>query len=92
MGNWNQVLKEINAGHDGVRRDYLAKLHKSTKRNVLCYYSGWLHKTGSDFTNIVSITDEDKGALMSCFHGMDFKWGLTSFSAARVELLPPPSR
>src|SRR5688572_13436447 len=76
MGNWNEVLKEIKSGHDEVRRTYLAKLHKLTKRNVLCYYSGWLQKTGANFNNVVSITDEDKGGFMSCFYGMDFKSGL----------------
>ena len=76
MGNWNEVLKEINLGHDHVRRSYLAKLHKTTKRNVLCYYSGWLQKTAPQFNNIVSITDEDKGAFMSCFFELDFNVGL----------------
>jgi hypothetical protein len=76
MGNWNEVLREINSGHDEVRRKYLGKLAKLTKRNVICYYSGWLQKTGPEFNNVVAITDEDKGALMSCFFELDFSVGL----------------
>ena len=79
MGNWNQILNEINAAagqHDQVRRQYLAKLFDLTGRNVVCYYSGWLQKTGDQFFNITQITDEDKAGFMSCFHGLDRNLGL----------------
>ena len=42
MGNWNDILKEVqNTGtqYDKVRRKYLASLAKYTKRNVVAYYS-----------------------------------------------------
>jgi ClpP class serine protease len=80
MGNWNQILSEINAPrqspYDEVRRSYLSKLSKLTGRNVLCYYSGWLQKTGDQFHNVTQITDEDKAGFMSCFHQMDRGRGL----------------
>ena len=79
MGNWNQILNEITGTKksvDEVRREYLINLSEQTHRNILCYYSGWLQKTGSQFLNITSITDEDKTGFMSCFHGLDRKLGL----------------
>ena len=76
MGNWNQILNEINKSHDQVRREYLARLFKTTGRNILCYYSGWLQKTGSQFSNITLITDEDKAGFMSCLHELDRSLGL----------------
>ena len=79
MGNWNQILNEINETKksvDEVRRQYLANLSEQTQRNILCYYSGWLQKTGSQFSNITAITDEDKAGFMSCFHGLDKRLGL----------------
>lgn len=80
MGNWNEILNEINglnrSPHDEVRRKYLAELHQATNRNTLCYYSGWLQKTGGQFTYITQITDDDKTGFMSCFHGLDRKLGL----------------
>lgn len=77
MGNWNSILEEINESpSDRVRRKYLAALHALTGRNTLCYYSGWLQKTGPNFSNVVSITDDDKTGFMTCFHEMDFSKGL----------------
>lgn len=57
---------------DLVRREYLRRLYQKTHRNTVCYYSGWLQKTGDQFYNITSITDEDKDGFMSCFHGLEF--------------------
>lgn len=76
MGNWNQVLNEINRTPDHVRRDYLKRLSELTKRNVVAYYSGWLQKTGQQFFNVTNITDEDKEGFMSCFHGLTVENGL----------------
>ena len=80
MGNWNQILNEINTNinnsFDLVRRGYLKKLSEKTNRNAVCYYSGWLQKTGEQFHNITQITDEDKDGFMSCFHGLEFSKGL----------------
>lgn len=77
MGNWNQILSEINESDSNeVRRRYLKKLNEKTNRNTVCYYSGWLQKTGARFSNITSITDDDKAGFMSCFHGLDTSLGL----------------
>lgn len=76
MGNWNQILSEINKNPDQVRREYLQKLFTQTGRNTVCYYSGWLQKTGEQFFNITTITDEDKVGFMSAFHGLDPSLGL----------------
>lgn len=76
MGNWNQILQEINKSHDQVRREYLKRLFDHTGRNVVGYYSGWLQKTAPQFFNIVGINDEDKQGFMSCFHGVDTSLGL----------------
>jgi len=76
MGNWNEILAEINKSHDQVRRDYLKRLHERSGRNIVCYYSGWLQKTGQQFYNVVNITDEDKSGFMSCFHGLKKEAGL----------------
>jgi hypothetical protein len=76
VGNWNQVLGEINKSYDGVRREYLKALSDSTGRNVVAYYSGWLQKTGDQFFNVANITDEDKEGFMSCFYGLDKDIGL----------------
>ena len=76
MGNWNQILLEINKSNDDVRREYLAKLYKLTRRNTVCYYSGWLQKTDQRFVNTIQITDEDKAGFMSCFHQLDRDAGL----------------
>lgn len=81
MPGWNNVLREIgkrqSEGHqavDLVRRSYLAKLHKYTKRNVIAYYSGWLSKPGQ-LPNL-DIGDDDKNAFMSAIHRLDRSIGL----------------
>lgn len=84
--NWNQVYEEIadegrrrKNPHDIVRNRYLDQLTKVTGRNVICYYSGWLEKSAPQFSNVVSITDEDKNGFMACFHGLDTRVGLDLF-------------
>lgn len=77
MGSWNQILDEISRSNTNeVRRKYLKKLSEKTNRNVVCYYSGWLQKTGARFSNVINITDDDKTGFMSCFHGLDTSRGL----------------
>ncbi|MCH8938488.1 MAG: S49 family peptidase, partial [Gemmatimonadetes bacterium] len=76
MSNWNQILSEINKSHDQIRREYLKKLSDKTGRNTVCYYSGWLQKTGEQFFNVTTITDEDKAGFMSCFFDLDKSLGL----------------
>ena len=78
MPSWNAVLEEINLckrvdALDYVRRKYLKKLFKLTKRNVIAYYSGWLQKPG---LSITSVNDDDKNALMATIHGLDRSKGL----------------
>lgn len=83
MPNWGQVFQEIqnetargmfqsNAAMSTVRRKYLVQLHKSTGRNIIAYYSGFLSKplVRSD------INDEDKNGFMMAIHGLDRKKGL----------------
>lgn len=77
MGSWQEILNEVSESpFDRIRRKYLKNLHARTERNIVCYYSGWLQKTDPKLNNIVSITDEDKGGFMSCFHGIDCSKGL----------------
>lgn len=76
MPSWGEILSEISrAGstHDLIRRKYLARLHRLTKRNVIIYYSGWLQKPeirGSE------VNDADKNGFMSVIHGLDREKGL----------------
>ncbi len=78
MPTWNRVLEEIKGTRidspiDVVRRRYLSKLHRHTKRNVIAYYSGWL---GEPFRNSHLINDEDKNGFMAVIHGLDRERGL----------------
>lgn len=80
MPNWNDVLREIQEYHlkaskslDLVRKEYLTKLHKHTKRNIIAYYSGWLSKPG---VAQVDINDEDKNGFMMAVHKLDRSAGL----------------
>jgi hypothetical protein len=81
MPGWNSVLEEINRQQikgqqsvDIVRRNYLSKLHKYTKRNVIAYYSGWLTRPAQ--TPNLEIGDDDKNGFMSAVHGLDRSLGL----------------
>lgn len=70
MLNWIEVLKEIkeeaeSSPLDRVRYKYLQKIHALTGRNVIAYYSGWLHKPGAPGTQV---NDKDKQALMLTIH------------------------
>lgn len=49
MPNWNEALNDVKARgstYDVARREYLDKLHQTTGRNVIVYYSGWRQKRG----------------------------------------------
>lgn len=83
MPNWIQVLNEItelanqdktNSPIDEVRRKYLKQLSAYTKRNVICYYSGWLQKPAN--SSNISIDDQDKNGFMATINGMDRSKGL----------------
>lgn len=76
MPIWSEILRELNQSaapnsppdFDGVRRRYLAALHKHTNRNVVLYASGWLQKDAPPA--LTSINDEDIHALMEVTSGL----------------------
>lgn len=77
MPSWADILKEINqlgSPFDILRRKYIKKLAAYTKRNVICYYSGFLQKP--ELGPNVAVNDNDKNGLMSAVHGLDSKKGL----------------
>lgn len=76
MGSWHALLGELKAGgsqHDILRRKYLKRLQRVTRRNVIIYYSGWLQKPGIPG---IQVNDEDKNGLMTVIHGLDRSLGL----------------
>lgn len=78
MPSWNQVLDEMSGSNrknaiDAVRRKYLKKLHRITRRNVIAYYSGFLQKQGKRRTDI---NDDDKNGLMAVVHKLHRTAGL----------------
>lgn len=82
MPNWNDVLVELQADargpHDHLRLKYLQKIHEHSGRNVLAYYSGWLHKPQLRGNPAIEfhIVDADKTGFMTCSHGVDRAKGL----------------
>jgi hypothetical protein len=77
MPNWYNLLKEINqlgSPHDILRRKYLKKLAAYTKRNVVCYYSGWLQKP--ELGAACAVNDIDKNGLMTAINGLNISKGL----------------
>ena len=87
MGNWNDIMREINrerdagisaektraSAEDKVRRKYLKELSDLTERNVIIYYSGWLQK---DVGRWALIDDSDKEGFMTVVHKLDKSKGL----------------
>lgn len=83
MGNWNDVLLEIQAETakqqaapsviDTVRRRHLKALANHTGRNTVAYYSGFLSTPRLEGIDIV---DDDKNAFMNCVNGMERSKGL----------------
>ncbi len=76
MPIWSEILAELHEtakdrppDFDGVRRKYLHKLYKHTKRDTILYASGWLQRqqVGPELT---SIGDEDIQALMQVTSGL----------------------
>ena len=75
MPSWQEIGREIQATagpHDLVRRSYLEKLHRLTKRNVIVYYSGWLQKQAPG----IEVNDDDKNGFMAVIHKLDRDLGL----------------
>jgi ATP-dependent protease ClpP protease subunit len=87
MPNWGVVLNEIqkekddppggDSAVDKVRKKYLGQLYAHVRRNIICYYSGFLSKP----RNIegLEINDEDKNGFMLCVHELDKRRGLDLF-------------
>jgi membrane-bound ClpP family serine protease len=78
---WEEILnetKEAGSTHDVIRRKYLKRLNKHTKRNTIIYYSGWLQKP--DLLRqpgiVMGISDADKNGFMSVIHKLDRDKGL----------------
>ena len=71
MPIWSEILSELARTQeqggppdfDGVRRKYLAELHRHSGRSIILYASGWLQK-GEAPPAVVSIGDEDIQAFM----------------------------
>jgi serine dehydrogenase proteinase len=84
MPNWKNLLSEVEAAgttYDVVRRKYLGKLFQVTGRNVIIYYSGWLHKADLEklgYTGL-GILDGDKNGFMATIHELDRTKGLDLF-------------
>ena len=81
MPAWNELLNETRAtgsAHDVIRRKYLKRLNRLTKRNAIIYYSGWLQKPElvRERSLPFGISDADKNGFMSVIKGLDRKKGL----------------
>lgn len=81
MPSLNDVLAEIanessrTNPQDIIRARKVSELQAYTKRNVICYYSGWLNTAGTSAPNL-SIDDLDKNGFMNAIQGMDCDIGL----------------
>jgi hypothetical protein len=85
MATFGKILTEIQDENirrqregipDVVGRKYLQELAALTKRNVVAYYSAFLHKQGPEHFISTQINDEDKHGFMAAFAGLDFDAGL----------------
>lgn len=77
MPNWSDLVKEINqlgSPFDFLRRKYVKELSDYTKRNVICYYSGFLQKP--ELGSNVAVNDNDKNGLMTTINGLNTEDGL----------------
>lgn len=68
-------LKASGSPQDALRRKYIQQLAQKTGRNVIVYYSGWLHKVGLP-SELFSLNDADKNGFMSAIHQLDRGKGL----------------
>lgn len=76
MGNWSNILQEINntkSQFDSVRAKYLNDLSTYTGRNVIAYYSSWLSKPGAQN---LDISDIDMTGFMTAVNQLDCSKGL----------------
>ncbi len=78
MADLNDIIKEIKntdfqSPIDVVRKAHLNALVQHTKRNVICYYSGFLSSpTHPD----IAISDKDLNGFMTVIRGLDKSKGL----------------
>lgn len=79
MANWNEIMNEIKqqqslgSSLDIVRRKYIEKLYKLTRRNIICYYSGFLSNSNHPD---VAINDKDIIGFMATINKLDKNKGL----------------
>ena len=77
MPNWSEIPAEFASTQqngnppdfDCVRQEYLAEMYRHTGRNVSVHASGWLPNTDVP-PALISISDEDKQALMEVSQGL----------------------
>lgn len=77
MPNWSELLRELGATgspFDVLRRKYVRQLAAYTKRNVICYYSGFLQKP--ELGPATAVNDTDKNGFMTAINGLDTSKGL----------------
>ena len=78
MPDLNEIQDELGrtgSTFDVIRRSYLRKLHKETKRNIVIYYSDSVDKLNID-PNLLSINDRDMNGFMTVTRGLDRSKGL----------------
>lgn len=67
-------IGQLGSPFDILRRKYISDLARYTKRNVICYYSGWLQKP--ELGMVSAVNDIDKNGLMTTINGLDVSKGL----------------
>lgn len=80
MPTWGELLRVITDRvrkrdpHvlDSIRREYLAKLHRKTGRNVIIYATKWTQPSDVH-PELLSITEEDIQGFMEVIHGLNGK-------------------
>lgn len=75
MATWQEVINQIRAEpnqFDAVRTRYVNALFEYRSRNIIAYYSSFLHKNEYDS----SINDLDMQSFMATVHGLDRSKGL----------------
>lgn len=77
MATWSEILKELGSvpnGYDLMRRHHIKLLSEYTQRNVIIYYSAFLHKQSSRAN--MGICDYDMNGFMSTVNKLDRSKGL----------------
>ncbi len=77
MAGWDDIVKQVGetpSEVDYIRRKYLKTLIETTGRNLIAYYSGWLHMPPN--APFLDINDGDMEGFMNAVKGMDCSKGL----------------